>query len=90
MDNKEIIEVLKDLWKYEHSKYSEKKIRKALEKGIEALENQKTGHWIKLIEDYPLYDMRYKGCSICRTHYPTYEIRRFKYCPNCGAKMEDK
>lgn len=40
--NEQAIEILKDLWRYEHSEFSEKEIREALEKGIEALENQKT------------------------------------------------
>ena len=38
MSDEETIEVLKDLWRYEHSEYSEKQIREALEKGIEALD----------------------------------------------------
>ena len=38
MTDKEAIEVLKDLWRYEHSEYPEKQIREALEKGIKALE----------------------------------------------------
>lgn len=42
MTREEAIEILKDLWRYEHSKYSEKEIREALEKGIKALENQKS------------------------------------------------
>lgn len=40
--NEQAIEILKDLWRYEHSEFSEKEIREALEKGIKALENQKT------------------------------------------------
>ncbi len=51
-------------------------------------ENQKTGHWIRLIEDYPFCDFEFKGCSVCRTHYPKLAVKQFKYCPNCGAKME--
>ena len=38
MKNKEAIEILKDLWRYEHSEFSEKVIREALEKGNEALD----------------------------------------------------
>lgn len=40
MTNQEAIEIYKDLWRYEHSNFSEKEIREALEKGIEALEKQ--------------------------------------------------
>lgn len=36
----ETIEILKDLWRYEHSEYSEKDIRKALDIAIKALEKQ--------------------------------------------------
>ena len=38
MTKEEAIEVLKDLWRYEKSNYSEKQIRKALDMAIEALE----------------------------------------------------
>lgn len=37
---KETIEILKDLWRYEHSEYSEKDIRKALDIAIKALERE--------------------------------------------------
>lgn len=56
----------------------------ALEMAIEALENQKTGHWIEReIED----TMRWKECSECHSEYPN--MSGLKYCPNCGAKMEE-
>lgn len=38
MTRKEAIEVLKDLWRYEHSEFSEKDIRKALDIAINSLE----------------------------------------------------
>ena len=40
MTNKEAIEILKDLWRWEHPNRLEKDIRQALDKGIEALEKQ--------------------------------------------------
>ncbi len=40
MTDKEAIEVLKDLWRWEHPNWLEKDIRQALEKGINALEKQ--------------------------------------------------
>ena len=55
---------------------------------IKELENQKTGYWIRLIEDYPECDFEFKGCSVCRTHYPNFAVKQFKYCPNCGVKMK--
>lgn len=46
--------------------------------------NQKTGHWIEReIED----TMRWKECSECHSEYPN--MNGLKYCPNCGAKMEE-
>lgn len=36
----EAIEILKDLWRYEHSEYPEKDIRKALDIAIKALEQE--------------------------------------------------
>ena len=53
---------------------------KALEMGIEALENQKTGHWIN---KKGVYGVVY--CSEC-----DYELHtnNTNYCANCGAKME--
>lgn len=40
MTNEEAIEILKDLWRYEHSEYPEKDIRKALDIAIKALEQE--------------------------------------------------
>ena len=37
MTNKEAIEILKDLWRYENSKYSDTDIRYALDLAIKAL-----------------------------------------------------
>ena len=42
MTNQEAIEILKDLWRWKHPNQLEKDIRQALDKGIEALENQKS------------------------------------------------
>ncbi len=42
MTNEEAIEVLKDLWRYEHSEFSEKDIREALDMAIRALKNEQT------------------------------------------------
>ena len=38
MTDKEAIEILKDLWRWEHPNWLEKDIRQALDKGVEALE----------------------------------------------------
>ena len=52
----------------------------ALDMGIKALKNQKTGHWKDCGEREPWY-----RCSECRKKvWGSY----YKYCPDCGAKME--
>lgn len=58
----------------------------ALRMAEEALKNQKTGHWIE-IDDYPHEDFE---CDCCGGKvYGTEEpYEEYKYCPNCGAKME--
>ena len=73
--------------------------------GIECLENQKIGHWIKDGDSYSdLYDYKIRcHCSICgnekffidrKTTSGTPCIKNCdnvdKYCSNCGAKMEGK
>ena len=88
---KEIISYHKILVDRDKSGLLDEKLEyEAIDMAVEALENQKTGHWIRLIEDYPNCDFEFKGCSVCRTHYPSLEIIQFRYCPNCGAKMEGK
>ena len=60
--------------------------RQAFDMAIEALEERK-GKWI--------VDDEYIDCSYCRrekwSRVP-YEqlVSRFRFCPNCGAKMEVK
>ena len=43
MTREEAIKVLKDLWRYEHSKFPEKYIREALDMAIKALEQEPCG-----------------------------------------------
>ncbi|MBO7733858.1 MAG: hypothetical protein J6S67_14945 [Methanobrevibacter sp.] len=54
----------------------------ALEMAIEALENQKTGHWIKDEEMSIMFDIW--KCSECGGGGD----KHFKYCSYCGSKME--
>ena len=54
---------------------------------IETLKQEpKTGQWIKVNKVFPLSDscIVCVRCSLCGTHWDA----PFKYCPNCGAKME--
>lgn len=52
---------------------------KALDLAIEALEIQKTGHWIDNKVQTKLCN-----CSECYALSKVY----YKFCPHCGAKME--
>ena len=61
----------------------------ALDRGIETLENQKTGHWIEKdgYDGDTYYDCSECGESFCLIEgTPTDNL--YNYCPNCGAKME--
>lgn len=49
---------------------------------IEALEQQKTGHWITTRTF--MHDGEYY-CDKCKCDSPNNE--KWDYCPNCGAKM---
>ena len=55
----------------------------SLDKAIEALENQKTGHWI-YIGNSQITGLKIVECSECGNR--TYGSGKF--CPNCGAKMK--
>lgn len=78
MTNKEAIEILKGAIKKPNTK--DGYLGQALTMGIEALENQKTGHWISKPN---IYGVVY--CSEC-----DYELHtnNTNFCANCGAKME--
>lgn len=54
----------------------------ALNKGIEAIENQKIGHWIENAPEWQNIDPPYI-CSECGN----FHLRKTNYCDQCGAKM---
>ena len=59
----------------------------------EALENQKTGHWIELnVNKDGTHNIYCSNCNKCQKfkgHANSYNARtKLKYCFNCGAKME--
>lgn len=63
-------------------------LEQAYKNGYDAA--KKHGHWVELSSGL-------RHCSICKTIQPygldDYEDVQFwtcNYCPNCGAKMEDK
>jgi hypothetical protein len=50
----------------------------------------KCGEWvIKRNEFYTSYNMYYAECSNCKHTESTGMVDRLKYCPNCGAKMDN-
>lgn len=60
-------------------------LAEALDMAIKALEQEsKTGHWINLKDTYG--DIVESVCSNC-DHNGVY---KWKYCTNCGAKMESE
>lgn len=90
MAREEAIEQFKyaiDLIKQDGKDYLDKRDIPMLSIAIEALENQKTGHWINRESDFK--GQVYHHCSVCNSLSMTgankYDF--FKYCPNCGAKM---
>ena len=94
MTNKEIITILEmsnplrnvpeDM--REQFPYSE--LKEAYNRAIEALENQKTGHWIVYAELTGEWEGTKKyACDKCGEKVGVFKS---KYCPNCGARMEDK
>ena len=88
MTNQKAIEVLSGILaeaiEFENSVcYVTGEDREPLEMAIEALKNQKTGHWID--------DDKYgTSCSICGKWYthPYLTKEEVIYCCRCGAKME--
>ena len=92
MTNQEAIEILK---KYKGESEEDYYIKRAeaLEKAIEALKNQKTGHWIELnVNKDGTHNIYCSNCNKCQKfkgHANSYNVRtKLKYCFNCGAKME--
>lgn len=45
------------------------------------------GRWERCFEDWR-QQIEGDKCSVCGFEYYGTGIRRFHYCPNCGAKME--
>ena len=65
----------------------------ALRMAEEALENQKTGHWVELnVNPDGTHNIYCSNCNKCQKfkgHANSYNAKtKLKYCFNCGAKME--
>lgn len=55
----------------------------------------RNGKWDEICEPFGWDDILSARCSVCGESYPYPEdtgfndiVEMFKYCPNCGAKME--
>lgn len=87
MNREEAIEQFKyaiDLIKQDGKDYLDERDIPMLKMGIEALENQKTGHWKSTTH----YARPYRVCSVCGCERINDHSTGWNYCPNCGAKME--
>ena len=69
----------------------------ALDYAIKVIENQKTGHWSRKtkVDAYDIEGVKTWGikCQCDKCDFTTIVVEDFgyyKYCPNCGAKMEDQ
>lgn len=59
----------------------------SIDMAIDALKNQKTGHWVIHKLEPNGYD--HIKCSVCGQFWSVSDHNKiFKYCFNCGAKMK--
>lgn len=89
MTREEAIKILKAIRVYEcYPKSASEETKEAIDMAIEALSAERTGEWIDKGE--------YAECSICGAHsgiqFDGVEPvpLKTKFCPNCGAIMENK
>ena len=68
------------------------KARKLMEDATTIEPEPKTGHWIHKLRHYASEDKQFdyyeESCSVCGAE-ARFWWRNFKYCPMCGAKMEE-
>ena len=50
------------------------------------------GEWIMVFDANETHENRKPKCSVCGEYHLTYwsDHAKCKYCPNCGAKMEEQ
>ena len=69
--------------------FYDSEFEEALGVAVDALESQKTGHWIK--HENPNLGQCMKisyECSYCKVWLGCEYFVRKSYCPNCGANMK--
>ena len=87
MTREEAIEILKKYKDESEEDYWVKRAE-ALGMAIESLESQKTGHWIIYAELTGEWEGTKKyACDKCGEKVGVFKS---KYCPNCGARMEEE
>ena len=95
MTREEAINIMAQMIKDEEGFLSDNTVE-AHKMAIKALEQEpKTGHWIEIAQ---YSDGKHKiECSECeshifdRGHANSFNIKnKYKYCPNCGARMESE
>lgn len=81
MSKKEqILEYFKDI----NVAYNDYTMHDTLEHMLEDLEEVRRGRWVNHISENGATDGKY--CSIC--DYEVDRDARYKYCPDCGVKMD--
>lgn len=85
---REEADILRDLWRFSVSeRYSDKEIREALDKAIEALKEQRPqGEWI--LDAVAPHSISWFRCSYCGYKYEAY--KKSNFCPNCGSDNRPK
>ena len=83
-----VIETIRELPTADLSEYSDKLWKTAYERG-KAEAHPKNGKWIDGNEGK--WNAVYcPKCSVCGTPFYGIETVRYHYCPNCGARMEER
>lgn len=92
MTDEKALKILKSIeilaFRDKTKKYFMKDVCEAQKVAIKALDQQpKMGKWIDYGQYAEGHNEHAYRCSECDEHYIGY-VGEFKYCPNCGAKME--
>lgn len=81
-------DILRDLWRFSVSeRYTDKEIREALDKAIEALKERPHGEWIDTDVTYEDTGDVERRCSNCKHGDRQSPSAVVPYCWYCGASM---
>lgn len=93
MTREEAIKILKEI-EYPVNGDNKEYRDMAFDMAVKALEQKpKTGHWIKY--GMPRCGEQHYQCTACKYYvnfgqWGELYTKEFKYCPNCGVKMEER